>query len=227
MKPAIVLLSGGIDSATVLAFAQEHGYRTYTLSFDYGQRHRIELSRAEALSKYFRAEEHFIVKIDPRPLQDSALTGHGTMPLDRSREEMFSGIAPTYVPARNTIFLSFGLALCEELRARDVFIGVNNLDYSGYPDCRPAFIEAFEKVANLGTSAAEGGEPFRIHAPLLNKTKKDIILLGTDLGVDYSITVSCYAPDGEGRACGHCDSCLLRKAGFEEAGIEDPTPYVG
>jgi len=225
MKRAVVLLSGGLDSATVLAYALARKYEVYTVSFDYGQSHRVELKRSAALSENSGAMKHFEVKLDPRPFQNSALTGRAGVPVGRNLDEMGAGIAPTYVPARNTVFLSFGLAFGEELGARDIFIGVNSLDYSGYPDCRPQFIDAFEKTANLGTSAADGGEPFVIHAPLLTMTKARIVALGTELGVDYSQTVSCYQADEEGRACGLCDACQLRRDGFIQAGIEDPTSY--
>ena len=225
MKRAVVLLSGGLDSSTVLAYALDQGYEVYTVSFDYGQTHRFELSRSKQMSAASAAVKHFEVKLDPRPFQDSALTGKGNIPEGRSHDEMGAGIAPTYVPARNTIFLSFALAFGEELGARDIFIGVNSLDYSGYPDCRPEFIRSFETMANLGTSAADGGDPFRIHAPLQTMTKADIVTLGTELGVDYSETVTCYQADDQGRACGKCDACLLRREGFVQAGITDPTLY--
>ncbi len=225
MDNALVLASGGLDSTTVLAQAVADGFAVTTLSFRYGQKHDIELSRAREISSRYGAVRHLELELDPRPFASSALTSGGEIPLDRTHESMGAAIAPTYVPARNMLFLTMALALAEGLPARDIFIGVNHVDYSGYPDCRPAFIEAFEKAANLGTSAADGGRPFRIHAPLMQLSKAGIIQLGISLGVDYSHTVSCYLADDQGRACGHCDACLLRKQGFAEAGVPDPTCY--
>ncbi len=219
---AVVLLSGGLDSATVLAYAAKKGFECYTISFDYGQRHRIELKAANRVSRHFHAAHHFTVKIDLRKWGGSALTSSIKVPKGGLRP----GIPTTYVPARNTIFLSFAVAWAETIGAKDIFIGVNSLDYSGYPDCRPQFIKAFAKCATLGTKASDEGWKFKIHAPLQHLTKADIIRLGTKLGVDYSITHSCYDPDSKGRACGKCDSCRLRRKGFEEVGIKDPTVYV-
>jgi 7-cyano-7-deazaguanine synthase len=239
-QPAIVLLSGGLDSATCLAIARATSFLPlYTMSFDYGQRHRHELAAAEKLAKLFGAVEHRVIKIDLRQFGGSALTADIAVPKDRDESQMTADIPITYVPARNTIFLSYALAWAEVLDVRDVFIGVNALDYSGYPDCRPEFIAAFEKMANLATkmttattvrepsgSAAGLPEPFKIHTPLINLKKSQIIRRGLDLGLDYSMTHSCYDPDTQGRACGHCDSCVLRKKGFIEAGVSDPTVYA-
>ncbi|HUB27810.1 MAG TPA: 7-cyano-7-deazaguanine synthase QueC [Tepidisphaeraceae bacterium] len=226
--PAIVLLSGGLDSATCLAIARDQGFAPlYTLAFDYGQRHRHELAAAEKISRAFAAQDHRVVQIDLRQFGGSALTADIAVPKNRDEKQMSADIPITYVPARNTIFLSFSLALAEVRGVRDVFIGVNAIDYSGYPDCRPEFIRAFEQMANLATKmTVTGGEPFRIHTPLIQLTKAQIIRRGTELNVDYSLTHSCYDPDSEGRACGRCDSCLLRKKGFAEAGVVDPTRYV-
>lgn len=226
-KPVIVLTSGGLDSTTCLAMASQSGFRPlYCLSFDYGQRHRQELEAARRIAQSFAATEHRIITLDLRQFGHSALTDTLAVPKDRDEAEMSAEIPITYVPARNTIFLSYALAWAEVLGVRDVFIGVNAIDYSGYPDCRPEFIQAFEKLANLATKmTVSGGDPFRIHAPLLYLTKAQIIRRGTELGVDYSLTHSCYDPDATGRACGRCDSCLLRKKGFAEAGVPDPTRY--
>jgi 7-cyano-7-deazaguanine synthase len=228
-RPAIVLLSGGLDSATCLAIARATSFLPlYTMSFDYGQRHRHELAAAEKLAKQFAAVEHRVITIDLRQFGRSALTADIAVPKDRDESAMTADVPITYVPARNTIFLSYALAWAEVLDARDVFIGVNAVDYSGYPDCRPEFIVAFERMANLATkmtTADPKAEPFKIHAPLINLKKSQIIRRGIDLGVDYSMTHSCYDPDAHGRACGHCDSCLLRSKGFAEAGIADPTIY--
>jgi 7-cyano-7-deazaguanine synthase len=224
---AIVLLSGGLDSATTLAMARAGGYEVCALSFEYGQRHAIELNAARAVAKQLGAARHEIVAIDPGSVGGSALTGDLAVPTRRTESEMAKGIPVTYVPARNTIFLAFGLAWCERLEAADLFIGVNAIDYSGYPDCRPEFIRAFETVANLATKASvEGRLRYRIHTPLIALTKAEIIRKGLELGVDYSLTRSCYAPDKKGRACGECDACVLRLQGFAEAGVKDPAPYL-
>ncbi len=223
---AIVLLSGGLDSTTTLAIAKNQGYQILTLSFDYGQRHAVELDRAKAIAEKFAAIESRTVKIDLRQFGGSALTTDVEPPTGRGEAEMSSGIPVTYVPARNTIFLSFALAFAEVRGAVDIFIGVNAIDYSGYPDCRPEFISAFETLANLATKAGvEGTRRCKIHTPLIDMTKAEIILKGMELGVDYSQTHSCYDPDSDGLSCGACDSCLLRKKGFHEAGLEDPIPY--
>jgi 7-cyano-7-deazaguanine synthase len=223
MSSAILLLSGGLDSATCLAIARADGFAPlYTLAFDYGQRHRFELTAAATLAADAGVKEHRVVTIDLRQFGGSALTGDAAVPKDRSDADMSGGIPITYVPARNTIFLSYALAWSEVLGVRDVFIGVNAIDYSGYPDCRPEFIRAFERAANLGTRF-DGR--FKIHTPLIQMTKAQIIRRGTQLGVNYALTHSCYDPDETGAACGHCDSCLLRKKGFAQAGVEDPTKY--
>ena len=229
-RPAIVLLSGGLDSATCLAIARATAFLPlYTMSIDYGQRHRHELAAAEKLAQQFGVVEHRVIPIDLRQFGRSALTADIAVPKDRDESAMTADVPITYVPARNTIFLSYALAWAEVLGVRDVFIGVNAVDYSGYPDCRPEFIAAFERMANLATKMTTAGakaEPFKIHAPLIKLTKAQIIRRGVDLGVDYAMTHSCYDPDAAGRACGHCDSCLLRKKGFAGAGIPDPTVYV-
>ncbi|MGD1276300.1 MAG: 7-cyano-7-deazaguanine synthase QueC [Tepidisphaeraceae bacterium] len=225
---AIVLSSGGIDSTTCLAIARHEGFEPlYCLSFDYGQRHRHELAAAAAVAKAMGAAEHRVIKIDLRQFGKSALTDAIDVPKDRSPSQMSADIPVTYVPARNTIFLSYALAWAEVLDVRDVFIGVNAIDYSGYPDCRPQFIAAFEAMANVATkmTTTSGQRPFKIHAPLIRLTKAQIIRRGIELGVDFGLTHSCYDPDEEGRACGRCDSCLLRKKGFAEAGVSDPTRY--
>jgi len=221
-RRAVILLSGGLDSATVLAHAAGKGFECCAISFNYGQRHKVELKAAGRIARHFHASQHFIVKIDLRKWGGSALTSSIKVP----KNGLKPGIPVTYVPARNTIFLSFAVALAETIGAKDIFIGVNSLDYSGYPDCRPQFIRAFAKCATLGTKASDQGWKFRIHAPLQHLTKAEIIKLGTKLGVDYSITHSCYDPDPEGRACGRCDSCRLRRKGFIEAGVKDPTIYT-
>ncbi|CAN5403981.1 7-cyano-7-deazaguanine synthase QueC [soil metagenome] len=226
MKRAVVLLSGGLDSATVLALARAEGYETHALSFRYGQRHERELSAARKIAELLGAAEHRIAEIDLRIFGSSALTGDLEMPQKRSRAEMADGIPATYVPARNTIFLSYALAWAEVLGATDIFIGANAIDYSGYPDCRPEFIQAFENLANLATRAGVEGARFAIHAPLLALTKAEIIQRGVSLGVDYSFTHSCYAPTEDGLACGVCDSCQLRWQGFREAGLTDPIAYA-
>jgi 7-cyano-7-deazaguanine synthase len=230
--PTIVLTSGGLDSTTCLAIARADGFAPiYSMTFDYGQRHRQELAAAAAVATCFRVAEHRVVTIDLRQFGKSALTAAIDVPKDRAEADMGGEIPITYVPARNTIFLSYALAWAEVLEVRDVFIGVNAVDFSGYPDCRPEFIAAFEKMANLATKmtvqGGNGHKPFRIHTPLINLTKAQIILKGTELGVDYGMTHSCYDPDAGGRACGRCDSCVLRRKGFKEAGVPDPTQYVG
>ncbi len=226
MKRAVVLLSGGLDSATTLAIARSAGYEVAALSFRYGQRHAIELEAARAVAAHLGSWRHEVIDIDLRRIGGSALTADLPVPHGRTAAERESGIPITYVPARNTIFLSFGLAWCEVLETGDLFLGVNALDYSGYPDCRPEYIRAFETMANLATRAGvEGRISYRIRAPLIALTKAEIIRKGLALGVDYSLTRSCYDPDDQGRACGECDSCLLRLKGFEEAGMQDPASY--
>jgi 7-cyano-7-deazaguanine synthase len=226
MKRAICLLSGGLDSATALAFARRDGFDCHALSFDYGQRHRIELAAAARVARSLGAVEQKTAVIDLRLFGGSALTSAIDVPKDRPVSEMSHGIPITYVPARNTIFLSFALAWAEVLGSSDIYIGVNAVDYSGYPDCRPEYIEAFERMANLATRAGvEGSQRLRIHTPLIDLSKAEIIRAGLALGVDYSLTHSCYDPDAEGRACGHCDSCQLRLAGFAQAGVADPVAY--
>ncbi len=228
-RPAIVLASGGLDSTTCLAIAKADGFApVYSLAFDYGQRHRQELDAARQVSQAFGAAEHRVITIDLRQFGKSALTDAIDVPKDRDEVRMGADVPVTYVPARNTVFLSYALAWAEVLDVRDVFIGVNALDYSGYPDCRPAFIAAFEMMANLATkmTTAPGARPFRIHAPLIDMSKAQIIRRGVELGVDYGMTHSCYDPDPQGLACGRCDSCLLRKKGFAQAGVADPTRYV-
>ena len=225
-KKAVVLLSGGLDSTTTLAIARDEGYDTYAMGFQYGQRHAVELQCAKNVAKVMGVKRYIIVDIDLRTFGKSALTADIEVPKNRSDAEMGDGIPITYVPARNTIFLSYALAYAEVLVADTVFIGVNAMDYSGYPDCRPEYIDAYQTMANLATQAGvEGKTKLKIRAPLIDKTKAEIIQIGTALGVDYSLTLSCYDPDTEGRACGGCDSCLLRKKGFKEAGIPDPTRY--
>lgn len=225
-RPAIVLSSGGLDSTTCLAIARAEEYApVYSLSFDYGQRHRQELAAAAAIAKAFGTAEHRVIRIDLRQFGKSALTDAIGVPKDRDTARMAEGIPITYVPARNTIFLSYALAWAEVLNVWDVFIGVNAIDYSGYPDCRPEYIAAFEKMANLATRMTTEGGKFSIHTPLIRFTKAQIIRRGVELGVDYGMTHSCYDPDDAGRACGRCDSCVLRRKGFEEAGVRDPTRY--
>ncbi len=222
MGKAVCLLSGGLDSSTCLALARRESYECYALSFDYGQRHRVELEAAARVAQTLGAARHVISRIDLRQIGHSALTDQLAVPKGRSPAEMSDGIPVTYVPARNTIFLSFALAWAEVLETPDIFIGVNALDYSGYPDCRPEYIEAFERMANLATKAGvEGRLRVRIHTPLIRLSKAEIVKLARDLGLDFSLTHSCYDPDPRGRPCGQCDSCLLRRKGFEEAGIED------
>lgn len=225
-RKAVCLLSGGIDSSTCLAVAKSEGFRCYALSFDYGQRHRIELEAACRVARALGVEEHKIIKIDLRAFGKSALTDEIDVPKGRSLEEIRAEIPVTYVPARNTIFLALALAWAEVLESSDIFIGVNAIDYSGYPDCRPEFIQAFEYMANLATKAGvEGRVRLRVHTPLIHLSKAEIIQLGARLGVDFSLTHSCYDPDETGKPCGLCDSCLLRRKGFEEAGIPDPLEY--
>lgn len=223
---AVVLSSGGLDSTTVMAIARSEGYDVYSLSFRYGQRHSVELEAAKKVASNFGAKQHMIIDIGLGSIGGSALTDDIEVPKSRTESEMGEGIPVTYVPARNTVFLSYALAWAEVLEASDIFIGVNALDYSGYPDCRPEFIDAYERMANLAMKATvEGTIKIKIHTPLISLTKAQIIEKGTQLGVDYSITHSCYDPSQNGRACGQCDSCLLRKKGFSEAGINDPTQY--
>lgn len=225
-KKAVVLLSGGIDSATTLYIAGEMGFDLYALSFYYGQRHKIELEAAGKIAARHGVIKHMTLDIDLRLFGNSALTDNIAVPKSRSVLEMATDIPVTYVPARNTIFLSFALAWAEVLESSDIFIGVNALDYSGYPDCRPEYIKAYEKMANLATKAGvEGKQKLKIHTPLIQLTKAQIIQKGLELGVDFLLTHSCYDPSETGRACGRCDSCLLRLKGFKEAGIQDPTIY--
>jgi 7-cyano-7-deazaguanine synthase len=223
-KPkAVVLLSGGLDSTTVLAIAMNQGFDAYAMSFRYGQRHSVELDKAEQVAARLGAARHIVVDVNLRAFGGSALTSDTAVPKDRSTSDMSHGIPITYVPARNTIFLSFALAWAEVLGSSDIFVGVNALDYSGYPDCRPEYIEAYERMANLATRAGvEGTQKLKIHAPLIKMSKADIVKAGITLGVDYSITSSCYDPGPDGRPCGSCDSCLLRAKGFAEAGVADP-----
>ncbi|WP_174250786.1 7-cyano-7-deazaguanine synthase QueC [Tuwongella immobilis] len=226
MKPAVVLLSGGMDSTTVAAIAKSQGFDVHALSVDYGQRHRVELDSAKRVAAMLGIRDHRIIGLDLRSIGGSALTAEIDVPKDRSDSEMATGVPITYVPARNTILLAVALGFAETLGAFDLFVGVNALDYSGYPDCRPEFIAAFAQLANLATQAGvEGKGRFTIHAPLMQMTKADIVRAGVQLGVDYGQTLTCYDPDSEGRACGHCDACLLRKKGFAEAGVPDPTRY--
>ena len=226
MKSAVVLLSGGIDSTTTLAIAITEGYEAYALSFDYGQRHQIETQAARRAADSLGAKEHRIAKIDLRVFGGSALTGDIDVPKQRSETEIADGIPVTYVPARNTIFLAYALGWAEVIQAADIFLGVNAIDYSGYPDCRPEFIEAFQTVANVGTKAGVEGRRFQIHTPLIKFSKAEIIRKAVKLGVDLSLTHSCYDPSPDGLACGECDSCLLRLKGFREAGIQDPIRYA-
>jgi len=226
MKSAVVLLSGGIDSTTTLAIALADGYDAYALSFDYGQRHQIETQAARRVAQSLGAKEHRVAKIDLRVFGGSALTGEIDVPKQRSKTEIADGIPVTYVPARNTIFLAYALAWVEVIQAADIFLGVNAIDYSGYPDCRPEFIEAFQTLANIGTKAGVEGGRFQIHTPLIKFSKAEIIRQAFELGVDLSLTHSCYDPSPEGFACGECDSCLLRLKGFREAGMKDPIRYV-
>jgi 7-cyano-7-deazaguanine synthase len=225
MKPAVVLVSGGLDSATTLAICVRQGFEPHALSFDYGQRHRLELEAARRVAESLGAREHRVATIDLRVFGGSALTGDIAVPKNRAAKNA-DDIPVTYVPARNTIFLSYALAWCEVLGAADIFIGANAIDYSGYPDCRPEFISAFEHLAGLATKAGVEGTQFRIHAPLILMTKAEIIRNGMELGVDFSLTHSCYDPTSDGIACGECDSCQLRLAGFRDAGLADPIRYA-
>ncbi|OGP66313.1 MAG: 7-cyano-7-deazaguanine synthase QueC [Deltaproteobacteria bacterium RBG_16_44_11] len=225
-RKAVILLSGGIDSATTLAIAKNHGYEIYALSFRYGQRHQVELAAAMSIVRHFKVANHLTVDIDLRVIGGSALTSDIAVPKNRKMEKTEKNIPITYVPARNTIFLSYALAWAEVIGANDIFIGVNAMDYSGYPDCRPEYITAYEKMANLATKAAVSGkQKIIIHTPLIAMSKAQIIHKGVGLGVDYSLTHSCYDPTEQGEACGHCDSCLLRLKGFRDAGMNDPIPY--
>ncbi|GAB4364626.1 MAG: 7-cyano-7-deazaguanine synthase QueC [Bryobacter sp.] len=223
---AVCLLSGGLDSSTCLAYALREGYDAYALSFDYGQRHRYELQAAQRVAARLGARDHRVVQVDLRAFGGSSLTTDSPVPKERSLAEMGKGIPSTYVPARNTIFLSFALAWAEVIPASHIFIGVNALDYSGYPDCRPEYIEAFARMANLATRAGvEGQTPIQIHTPLLHLSKGEITRLAAELNLDFSLTSTCYDPDAEGRACGRCDACQLRLKGFAEAGLTDPIAY--
>lgn len=225
-KPAVVLLSGGLDSTTVLAIAKERGFEPFALSFRYGQRHAVELAAADRVANSIGVSRHVIADIDLRVFGGSSLTSEADVPKHGSVEELGDDEIPsTYVPARNTIFLSFALAYAETIGAEDIFVGVNALDYSGYPDCRPEYIEAFERMANLATRAGVEGSKLTIHTPLISLTKAEIVRTGTALGVDYGLTSSCYDPNADGQPCGGCDSCLLRLKGFEEAGVRDPLQY--
>ena len=225
MRNAVVLLSGGLDSATVLAIAKAQGFAVHALSVHYGQRHKVELDAARRVARAIGAAEHREVGLDLSGFGGSALTADIAVPTHRSTEEMATGIPVTYVPARNTVFLSLALAWAEVLGTGDIFLGVNAVDYSGYPDCRPEFIEAFQRMARLGTRAGAQGGEITIHTPLIALSKADIIRRGLALGVDYGLTISCYQPDADGTACGVCDACALRRKGFAEAGAVDPTRY--
>ncbi len=225
-KKAVVLSSGGLDSTTVMAIAKSEGYIIYSLSFSYGQRHFVELEAAGKIAEIIGVEKHLVLNLDLNKIGGSALTDSIDVPKNRNEETFSTDIPVTYVPARNTIFLSYALAWAEVIGSSDIFIGVNAIDYSGYPDCRPEYIEAFAKMANLATKAGvEGLTRMKINTPLLNMSKAQIIKKGIELGVDYSLTHSCYDPNPEGVACGRCDSCILRKNGFKEAGVKDPTKY--
>ncbi len=225
-KKAVVLLSGGLDSTTCLAMARAEGFEPVCLAVAYGQRHAVELERARRVAESLGVKDFRVVSVDLRQVGGSALTAEIEVPKNRPESELSEGIPVTYVPARNALFLSLALGLAEVVGASDLYIGVNAVDYSGYPDCRPEFIESFERMANLATKAGVEGTRFRVHAPLSGMTKADIIRAGVKLGVDYSMTHSCYDPDPQGRACGRCDSCVLRRRGFEQAGVADPTPYA-
>ncbi len=227
MKRAVVLLSGGLDSTTVLAMALARGFVPTALCISYGQRHSVEIERSKKVAEAMGVTDFRVVTVDLRAIGGSALTADIEVPKDRPSQEMSHGIPVTYVPARNTLFLSLALGLAEVLGAQDLFIGVNAVDYSGYPDCRPEFIRGFQSLADLATRAGVEGQRFTVHAPLAGMTKAQIILEGVRLGVDYGMTHSCYDPDPGGRACGRCDSCVLRQKGFEEAGVPDPTGYAG
>jgi 7-cyano-7-deazaguanine synthase len=224
-RKAVVLLSGGLDSTTVLYMARAEGCQIHALSFNYGQLHTLELESAEKIASSAGVSDHVIIKLDPKLFEGSALTGSGTVPERRTSDEISQGIPDTYVPARNTVFLAMALAYSEVIGASAIFLGVNALDYSGYPDCRPEFISAFQKLAGLATRSSVEGNPVSINAPLLHMTKAQIIREGLKLGIDYSLTSSCYNPDADGRACGRCDACILRLKGFRENGISDPAPY--
>ncbi len=225
-KKSVILLSGGVDSATAAAIAKERGFELYALTFEYGQRHRREVEAAKRVAAHIGVKQHVIIAFDLRAIGGSALTDEIEVPKGRSAAEIARGIPSTYVPARNTIFLSFALALAERIEAADIFFGANQLDYSGYPDCREAYLHAFEAMANIGTKAAvEGQLHITIHAPLIHMSKAEIIRKGTELGIDYGLTWSCYDPRLDGRACGLCDSCQFRLKGFNEAGYPDPLPY--
>jgi 7-cyano-7-deazaguanine synthase len=226
MKRAVVLLSGGLDSTTTLAVCAHEGFETYALSFAYGQRHKIEIAAARRVATAFQAHEHRVAEIDLRVFGGSALTDEIAVPKARSQNQMKAGIPVTYVPARNTIFLAYALAWAEVIGAPDIFLGVNAIDYSGYPDCRPEYIAAFETLANLATKAGTEGVRFRVHTPLISLSKAEIIRRGLELGVDFSLTHSCYDPGSDGIACGQCDSCQLRRQGFREAGAQDPILYA-
>ncbi len=227
MKNAVILLSGGLDSATCLAIAKKKGFTPFALSFRYGQRHEFELDSARKVAKAYNVNDHVISNIDLRAFGGSALTDEIDVPKDRDDDAISDEIPVTYVPARNTIFLSFALAYAEVIDAKDIFIGVNALDYSGYPDCRPEYIESFQTMANLATkSGVEGNNGMTIHTPLIQMTKAEIIKTGTQLGVDYGLTHSCYDPCDDGTSCGHCDACHLRLKGFDMAGLADPLPYA-
>ena len=226
-RKAVVLSSGGIDSTAAMAIAKHEGFKIYSLSFFYGQRHAFELEAARRVAKAIGVTEHLVINIDLKQIGGSSLTDDIEVPKDRDEQEMTRGIPVTYVPARNTIFLSFALSWAEVLRSSDIFIGVNAIDYSGYPDCRPEYIDAFERMANLATKAGvEGTIKIRIRTPLIRLTKAEIIQKGLDLGVDFALTHSCYDPSPQGLACGKCDSCFLRRKGFKEAGATDPTRYI-
>ena len=226
-RTAVLLLSGGLDSTTMLAHAVAEGYAIHAMTFRYGQRHAAEIDAARRIARTYGVTNHVVVDIDLRIFGGSALTAEIAVPKDRSPGAMATGIPITYVPARNTIFLSYCLAWAEVLDATDIFIGVNSVDFSGYPDCRPEYVAAFQAMANLATRrSVEGDTPIRLRTPLLNMSKREIVLLGRSLDVDYSITLSCYDPDPSGSACGHCDACALRLKGFADAGVPDPAPYV-
>ena len=226
-RKAVVLSSGGIDSTTALAIAKAEAYDLYSLTFDYRQRHSVELEAARRVAEFIGVKRHLVIAVDLRPIGGSALTDHIGVPKGRSVDDMGGAIPVTYVPARNTIFLSYALAWAEVLQAADIFIGVNAVDYSGYPDCRPEFIAAYERLANLATKAAvEGKLRMHIRTPLITMKKAEIIKKGIELGVDFGLTHSCYDPSPTGEACGRCDSCILRRKGFEEAGVPDPTVYI-
>ena len=227
MKKAVILLSGGLDSATTLAIAQNDGFTPFGLTFSYGQRHQFEISASQKIAEVCNLTDHIITEIDLRAFGGSALTDDIDVPKDRSESTMSGSIPVTYVPARNTIFLSFALAWAEVLQSNDIFLGVNSMDYSGYPDCRPEYIQSFQAMANLATKAGvDGDQSITIHTPLISMTKEEIIRKGLELGVDYSLTHSCYDPDKAGNACGRCDSCRIRLKGFQEAGTADPINYT-